>query len=81
MLQLNPPLPLQTPKGIGWAHLVTWDSIEHSMFWTVFIDQTGEIWTFPNEQVRAAKNITADRPNPDLPGKRDTCDPIGRMAW
>lgn len=67
MLQLNPALPLETPKGPGWAHLVTWDNIEHSLYWTVFIDTTGEIWTFPNEQVRACKNYTADRFNPQQP--------------
>lgn len=60
MLQLNPPLPLKTPKGEGFAHLVTWNSPEHSLYWTVFLDN-GEIWAFPNEQVRACKNITMER--------------------
>lgn len=67
LTQLNPPLPIETPKGLGWAHFITWDSVEQSMYWTVFIDRTGEIWTFPNEKVRAAKNVTADRPSPDKP--------------
>lgn len=66
MLQLNPPLELETPKGCGWCHFATWNSIEHSIYWTVFL-HTGEIWTFPNEQVRACKNITADRPKPSTP--------------
>ena len=48
ILQLNPPLPLLTEKGEGWAHLVTWNSIEQSLYWTVFLDN-GEIWTVPNE--------------------------------
>lgn len=67
MLQLNPPLWLQTPKGIGLSHLVSWDSLEHSLYWTVFDESTGQVWTWPNEQVRAAKNVTADRLNPEKP--------------
>jgi hypothetical protein len=60
MLQLNPPLPLQTEKGWGWAHFVTWDSLEHSLYWTIFME-SGEIWTAPNEKCRAMKNITGER--------------------
>lgn len=72
MLQLSPALWLETPKGTGLAHLVTWDSLEHSLYWTVFIGEgpsAGEIWTYANEYVRAPKNITAERndPKPALP--------------
>lgn len=66
MLQLSPPLWLETPKGIGLAHLVTWDSMEHSLMWTVFItdgEAAGQIWTFENEYCRAPKNITIGRTN------------------
>lgn len=66
MLQLNPPLWLQTPKGPGLAHLVQGDTIEQSLYWTVFLE-SGQIWTFPNEMVRAFKNYTAERPHPELP--------------
>lgn len=68
-LQLDPPIALDTPKGWGWAHLVTWGGLENSLYWTVFLEN-GEIWTFPNEQVRAMKNITAERPSPN-PAPRD----------
>lgn len=64
MLQLNPPLPLLVPdkETWGWAHFVTWDSLEHSLYWTVFLEN-GEIWTLPNEHVRAyGPNWTAERP-------------------
>lgn len=69
MMQLNPPLPLQTPRGEGWAHLATWNSLEHSIYWTVFLDD-GSIWTFRNEEVRACKNTTAERPNPEKLGQQ-----------
>lgn len=66
MLQLNPPLWLETPLGVGLAHFATWQTLEHSIYWTVFLEN-GRIFTFPNEQVRTCKNITAERPNPERP--------------
>ena len=60
--QLNPPLPLRTPKGDGLAHMVIDYGPEHHLMWTVFMDATGECWTFPNPEVRAAPNITMGRP-------------------
>lgn len=63
ILQLDPPLPVLVPekRAWGWAHLVTWNSVEHSLYWTIFVD-SGEIWTAPNEKVRAyAPNWTAER--------------------
>lgn len=65
MFQLDPPIWLETPKGIGLAHFVERVSMEHSLYWTVFDETTGQIWTWPNERVRAVKNITLDRINPE----------------
>lgn len=76
MLQLNPPLWLETPKGPGLAHLVTWQSLEHSLYWTVFDEATGQVWTWANEFVRAPKNYTAERTNPEKPRK-----PSGAQFW
>jgi hypothetical protein len=59
--QLNPPLPVTTPKGSGLAHLVIDYGPEHNLFWVVFIDATGECWTYPNQEIRAQKNITLGR--------------------
>jgi hypothetical protein len=61
ILQLNPPIPLNTPKGPGLAWLVIDYGAEHNLMWTVAIDETGEIWTFSNPEVRAQKNITLGR--------------------
>jgi hypothetical protein len=61
ILQLNPPIPLNTPKGPGLAWLVIDYGAEHNLMWTVAIDETGEIWTFANPEVRAQKNITLGR--------------------
>lgn len=61
LLQLNPPIPLVTPKGAGLAHLVIDYGVEHDLCWVVFIDSTSECWTFRNQEVRAQNNITFGR--------------------
>jgi hypothetical protein len=61
MLQLTPPIPVTTPKGAGMAWLVIDYGPEYNLFWTVAIDETGEIWTFPNPSIRAQKNISLNR--------------------
>lgn len=61
MLQLNPPIPLFTPKGEGLAHFLIDYSCEMNLYWVVLIKETGEIWTFANPKVRACKNISLER--------------------
>lgn len=67
MLQLNPPIPLNRPKGEGFAHLVIDYGPESDLYWTVLITETGEIWTYANKYVRASKNITLERTQPAMP--------------
>lgn len=50
-----------TPKGEGFAHFLIDYGPESDLYWTVFITETGEIWTFANKLVRASKNITLGR--------------------
>ncbi|HVZ80319.1 MAG TPA: hypothetical protein VHE12_05880 [bacterium] len=66
IIQLNPPVYLETTKGSGWAHIYIWPGLETSAIWVVFLDN-GEIWHVPNEQVRACKNFTAEREAPQKP--------------
>lgn len=61
ILQLNPPIPLETPKGPGLAWLMIDYGAEFNLMWVVAIDKTAEIWTFENPKVRAQKNITMGR--------------------
>jgi hypothetical protein len=61
LLQLNPPIPVTTPKGDGLAQVLIDYGAEHSLLWVVFQDDTGECWTWPNPKVRAQKNITMGR--------------------
>ena len=61
ILQLNPPIPVITPKGEGIAHFLIDYGIEDNLYWVVFIHETGECWTYDNPQIRACKNITLGR--------------------
>jgi hypothetical protein len=61
ILQLNPVIPLETPKGKGFAHFILDYSQEHEMIWVVFIDSTGECWSFRNPEIRLQKNMTFGR--------------------
>jgi hypothetical protein len=67
MLQLNPPIPMNTPKGEGFAHILIDYGPESDLYWTVLITETGEIWTYANRHVRASKNITLGRTHPSAP--------------
>ncbi len=68
MLQLNPPIPMLTPKGEGLAHFLIDYGPEFDLMWTVFINDSGEIWTYSNREVRACKNITLGRVDVKSPG-------------
>jgi hypothetical protein len=61
LTQLNPTIPLVTPKGPGLAQAVIDYGIEHDLYWVVFQTETGECWTWKNKEIRADKNITVGR--------------------
>jgi hypothetical protein len=61
ILQLNPPLPIKTPKGEALAHFIVDEGIEHELMWICFLDRNGECSTWRNQDVRAVKNITWGR--------------------
>lgn len=62
ILQLDPPMPLTTPKGEAVAHLVIDYGIEHDLMWVCFLDADGSCWTFANPEVRALPNLTYGAP-------------------
>lgn len=65
ILQLKPPLPLVTPNGSGWAHLVIDYGQEHDLLWVVFLNDSGQCWTYSNREVRIEKNVTMGRIHPE----------------
>ena len=56
--QLNPTIPLDTPKGQAKAHFLIDYGQEHHLLWVCFQDDTGECWSWPNYQVKLQKNIS-----------------------
>lgn len=65
ILQLNPPLPFETPKGSGFAHFLIDNGIEHQNVWIVFLNDTGECWCFENPDIRMSHNLTIGRQKQD----------------
>jgi len=61
IFQLNPAIPVITPKGKALAVILIDYGSEYDLRWTCFQDDTGECWTFANHQVRAQQNITHGR--------------------
>ncbi len=59
--QLNPPLPMETPKGPGLAHFVIDYGPESHLMWVVFMDAGGACWTVPNPEVRLQANWSMGR--------------------
>jgi hypothetical protein len=60
MLQLDPPIPMESPQGDGYAHLVIDYGQEFHLLWVIFLDAGGACWTFPNPEVRMKQ------PNPTM---------------
>lgn len=61
IIQLNPSIPLTSPKGDCIAHFLIDSGIENDLQWVCFQDDTGECWTWCNKDIRAQKNITLGR--------------------
>ncbi len=61
ILQLNPSIPVNTPKGSAEAWFIIDYGPEFDIMFTVALDSNGEIWTFKSQEVRAIKNITLGR--------------------
>jgi hypothetical protein len=60
LLQLNPPMPVVTPKGKGMAQVLVDYGPDFDLIWVVFQDD-GECWSWRNQDIRAEKNITLGR--------------------
>jgi hypothetical protein len=58
MLQLDPPIPLDTPRGPGFAYMVIDYSQDHKLLYSVFLTETGENWIFPQDVIRIQKNMS-----------------------
>ena len=61
LTQLNPPLPVDTPQGKGYAFAVIDYGMEHHLLWVVTMDSNGEVWTVANPELRVRSNWTMGR--------------------
>ena len=75
IIRVDPPIPLETPKGKGWAHFLIDYSQEHSLVWVVFIDATRECWCVSNEDIRIQFNWSMGRRKNDK--NDDKSDGVG----
>ena len=58
MMQLNPPIPVDTPRGPAYAHLVIDYSQEHYVLFVCFLCDSGECWVLPNRDVKLQTNVS-----------------------
>lgn len=62
ILQLNPSIPMHVlNKGDGYAFAIIDYSQEHDLLFVVAMNDTGEIWTVSNKNIRMQKNISMER--------------------
>jgi len=61
ILQLDPPLPMETSRGPGLAHFMIDYGPESHLMWVVFMDADGACWTVPNPEVRMQANWSMQR--------------------
>jgi hypothetical protein len=59
--ELQQVLWLDTPKGIALVKFMIDRGPDSDTEWLCVINETGEIWTFDNSDVRACKNLTLQR--------------------
>lgn len=64
--RIDPPLELTTAKGKVWAHFLIDYGVDYDLLWVCFAQDTGECWTFRNDDIRLCENITMHRTYPRL---------------
>ena len=82
LTQLQTPIPLKTPKGKAWAVAIIDYGPQWNLQWVTFIHETGECWTFQNQEVRREENYTFNLPKPSPIKQRPDAippekDPLG----
>ncbi len=79
LTQLHPPLPMNTPKGSGYAHFVIDYGPESSLLWVVFMDSDGACWSVPNEEIRMTQNWSIGR-RPMQASERSTTERVTPLS-
>ena len=71
--QLNPPIPLYTPKGEGLALLVIDYGVDYDLMWVVGLKENNQLWTYSNKDVRLIENETLGRSKTQFGMKIPSC--------
>ena len=74
-LQLNPVIPVETPRGKAMAHIMIDYGAEHYVLFLCFLDEARECRLYRNDEVKIQNNETM-RPCPN----RSTATNSGRRA-
>lgn len=61
MLQLDPPIPVDTPKGQALAVVLLDYGPDYDLMWVTFLDENGQCWTWRNSDIRGVKNVSLGR--------------------
>lgn len=56
ILQLNPPIQVQTPLGNGWCLFIIDYSININTVWIIRLDKAGEIKHFDSNDIKISAN-------------------------
>ena len=65
ILQLNPPIPVETPKGKALAQFLIDYGPEHHLLWVCF-QENGECWSWQNPSIRGETNLSYNRVTPKI---------------
>ena len=61
IIQLDPPMPLASPKRKRCAHMLLEDHHEQALISAVFLDEGDACWAMRNREVRIVENQTIGR--------------------
>ena len=67
--QLDPPLHMKTTRGSGVALFLIDYGMEADLMWVVALNDTGQVWCFPNWDVRIYQNESIGRNSVEDPKK------------
>lgn len=65
ILPLDPPIPVETPRGSGQAIYLIEYGPEYDLYWITLVESSRECVTYNNRDIRARISIILERPGPE----------------
>jgi hypothetical protein len=69
ILPLNPPIPVETPRGKAQAIYLIEYGAEYDLYWITVLESSRECFTYNNRDIRAQISISFEKSGPET-GKR-----------